>query len=66
MILKFTTKRDINGNRKPLFIDTDKKIYACQSVMWYCMENVTEIKVHDRARMIDDLNNNGFIKVDYI
>lgn len=66
MILKFATKRDINGNRKPLFIDTDKKIYACQSAMWYCREEITEIKAHDRARMINDLNNNGFIKVDFI
>ena len=55
MILEFATKRDVNGNRYYLGIDTDKKTFARERGKWYSREDVTEIGKNDRRKMIDQL-----------
>lgn len=49
MILKFATKRNTNGNRKYLAIDTDRKEYATDphGIMW--RDELIEVSAHDLA-----------------
>ena len=64
MILGFATKRDRNGNRYLLIIDTDNKKYARESYHWFCREDFAEISKSDRRRIIDKLMVEGFEEVE--
>lgn len=66
MIFRFSTKRDVNGNRYFLGIDTEKRVFSRESVHWYGKEDVIEIKKSDRQKMIDDLQAAGFSEIKYI
>lgn len=66
MILKFATKRDKNGNRYFLAIDTDKKIFSRESAHWYSREDITEVSKTDRRKMIDQAEAANYTEVDYI
>lgn len=66
MILKFATKRDVNGNRYFLGIDTGAECFALESYHWYSREDIIEISKKDRRALIEQLENNGFKRVDYI
>lgn len=65
MILEFATKRDINGNRRYLAVDTEKRVFATDSRRWYSREDFAQITATDRRRMIDKLETAGFSRVDY-
>lgn len=65
MILQFATKRNINGYRKFLAIDTDIMVYSTISRCWYCEDNTIEIKARDRKKLITHCEQNGFKLVDY-
>ena len=41
MLLRFSTKRDRNGNRYFLGIDTEKKTFATTSAHWYTRDDLT-------------------------
>lgn len=66
MIFRFSTKRDGNGNRYFLGIDTEKRIFSRESAHWYGKEDVIEIKKSDRQKMIDDLRAAGYSEINYI
>ena len=66
MIIKLSTKRDINGNRYYLGFDTEKKVYARTSAHWYCKEDVLQITKTERRRMIEQLKDEGYTEIDRI
>jgi hypothetical protein len=66
MILQFATKRDANGNRYFLGIDTGAECFATDSRHWYSREDIIEISKRDRREIIDQLETNGWRRVDYI
>lgn len=66
MIMKFATKRSANGYRKYFAIDTNRREYATESAHWYCREDFTEITNKDRHRMIEQVEKEGYSRVDYI
>lgn len=66
MIIKYSTKKDINGNRYFLGIDTDKKVFSRESAHWFCREDIIEISRKDRRRIVDELENNGYTEIDYM
>lgn len=64
MILRFATKRDKNGNRKYLMIDTTAAIYATAPIHWYCRADFVEIGAHDRAKLLTDVVEHGYTRID--
>lgn len=59
MILRFTTKRDTNGNRKCLVIDTElKKAQRGYNFRYAC--DFIEIKKADRDRILKLLEIDGY------
>ena len=64
MILEFKTKRNTNGNRRYLGIDTGSESYTrqCRSMI---MDGV-EIKASDMNKLIEQCKRNEFREVDYI
>lgn len=65
MIFEFATKRDLNGNRYYLGIDTEKKTFSRERGKWYSREDIIEVGKTDRRRMINDLERAGFTEKEY-
>ena len=65
MKLEFATKRDINGNRYYLGIDTDNKTFSRERGKWYSREYITEIGKNDRRKMIKQLTAAGFTEIEH-
>ena len=63
MILKFATKRNAYGHRNGLEIDTDNKTYKLNYSYWHSDE-YTEIKATDRKKLIEQLENEGYTRID--
>jgi len=62
-MIKFTTKRDRNGNRYTLRVDTNKKTFHRDyNDSWHYDEYIT-IGKRDREKLIDQLILNGFMEV---
>lgn len=53
MLLKFATKRNVNGNRHYIAIDTENKIYSKQPSSWICKGDFIEI-TKTALRQIED------------
>lgn len=68
MILWFATKRNVNGHRKYLGIDTGKNEYAKpdSSRVFLLRTDFTEISATDMKRMEQELVVIGFRKVDMV
>ena len=66
MIIEFSTKRDINGNRYYLGIDTEARTFSRERGKWYGRDDVIEIGKRDRRKLIDALEEAGFTETDYI
>ena len=66
MILEYTTKRDVNGNRYYLGVDTEAKTYSTTRSMWYGRDDVLEISKKDRRKLIEVLDRQGFTEVNHI
>ena len=66
MILKFATKRDRNGNRYYLGIDTKKKVYALTPSHWYSREDFTEVTKGDRRKLIEAVKADGYKEINAI
>lgn len=64
MIIKFATKRNPNGYRKFLAIDTINNTYATESTHWYCREDFTEIGNKDRQKIIEQLEKENFKRIE--
>ena len=66
MILKFATKRNRNGVRRFLGIDTEKRVYAKSSSHWLCREDFVEISGRDMDRIRADAEDNGYTETENI
>ena len=64
MILEFATKRNANGYRKYLGIDTEKKTFSRERGRWYTRSDIVEITDRDRRALIDQLSGCGFTEID--
>ena len=64
MVLEFATKRDRNGNRYYLGIDTEKKVYSLERGHWYTKDDITEISKKDRHKLIEQIENE-YKRLDY-
>lgn len=53
MILRFCTKRNINGNRKYLIIDENNKSYNDTCVRWFCRSDFVEVSASDLKKIKD-------------
>lgn len=65
MILEFATKRDINGNRYYLGVDTENKTFSRERGKWYGRDDVVEVGKRDRRKMIDELVESGFSEIEH-
>lgn len=61
MIEKYTTKRDINGNRYTLIIDHDRKTYKRDYNPWDYSEYKT-IGKRERERRAEELEKAGYTR----
>lgn len=66
MILKFASKRNQNGNRKYIAIDTNKSEYARQPQSWFCREDIIEISFKDFRKLLQACKDNNFLEVEYM
>ena len=64
MIIAFATKRNPNGYRKYLGIDTDNKTFSRWLSCWISREDFTEISATDRRAMIEKLEKAGFTEIE--
>lgn len=62
MIIEFKTKRNTNGHRAYLRIDTEKKEYStfCHSMI----ADGVEVKEADRKNLIEQVTNEGYTRND--
>ena len=66
MFLEFATKRDINGNRYYLGIDTEKKQFSRERGRWYSREDLTaEITRKDRRKLIETLEAENYTEIEH-
>lgn len=67
MIFSFSTKRDRNGNRYFLGLDTIKKEFSRNCKSWYGVDDLTaQITKKERLNLIHRLESENFKEVDYI
>ena len=65
MILRYATKRNASGNRKFLAMDTERKVFARESLHWFCKEDLTaELTNTQRRNLIDELEKAGFSEIE--
>lgn len=60
MIIRFCTKRDINGNRKILIIDENTKEYSQKLNMFFCRSDFVEVSATDLKKLRQTVENNGY------
>ncbi len=66
-MLIFATKRNVNGSRSYLFIDTKKHTYATNPQrMFYSREDFVEVGRLDLRRLKERIIAEGFRPVDFI
>lgn len=65
MLLEFSTKRDRNGNRYYLGIDTENKTFSRERGKWYGRDDVVEVGKRDRREIINKLESDNFTEVEY-
>lgn len=63
MLMKFTTKRDRNGNRYTLIIDTEAKTIKKDFNPFYSGDYI-EITRTDRRRLFDEAIKSGFKSIE--
>ena len=59
MLLKFATKRNTNGHRHYLLIDTDKKHYSTQD-RWWVRSEFVEVKKSEYNELIAQASEDGY------
>lgn len=65
MKLEFMTKRDTNGNRKYLLIDTNREVYSRDSAHMI-PDGYFTISKKDMDEMLKRVQDDGYQSVDYI
>lgn len=66
MIIKFATKRNINGHRRYLAMDTDCRKFAVESPTWYSREDIIEVTSRDLNRLLATCIDNSYRQVDFM
>lgn len=51
MIIRFCTKRNVNGHRKYLIIDTNNKSYNDTCVRWFSQSDFVEVSASDLKKL---------------
>lgn len=64
MILKFATKRNVNGNRNYLVFDTESKQFARESSHWFCREDFVEVGLMDLRKLTQMCKDFNYTEVD--
>lgn len=65
MFLEFATKRDKNGNRYYLGLETETKTFSRERGKWYSKDDLTaEITRKERRKLIEELEESGFIEIE--
>lgn len=64
MLIEFKTKRDRNGHRRYLIINTEGKSYATQPT--HMIPDGIEISCTNYRAIRDQLNEQGYTQVEYI
>lgn len=59
MILRFATKRDVNGNRLYLIVDTDKKEYSRHNSKWFHRDDFIQVGKQDMVKILYETAGNG-------
>ena len=62
MIITYKTKRDINGNRYYLTVDTEKRTYKKDYNLWP-RDNEIEITKKQRREIAAQLDNEGYTEI---
>lgn len=65
MIMQFRTEKNANGHCKYLGIDTGSETYVTECYTWICKE-FPVLKVRDYRALIEQLEKNGFRRIDRI
>lgn len=58
MIIRFCTKRNVNGHRKYLIIDTSNKSYNNDCVRWFYRSDFVEVSASDLKKIKDQAPKN--------
>ena len=66
MILKFVTKRNQNGHRTYLGINTTTREYARQAQSWYCKEEIIEVSHKDLRKILQSCIDNNYSEITYM
>lgn len=66
MILNFATRRDTNGNRYYLVVDTERKAFAETSGKFYHEGEYIQITRRERRAIKEKAKADGYKAVDYI
>ena len=63
MIIKYTTKRDINGNRKTLIVNTEAQTYRRDYNTSRDYSDYITISVKDRNKIMQQLDEAGYTSI---
>lgn len=58
MVIRFCTKRNVNGNRKYLIIDENNKTYNDTCVRWFYRPDFVEVSARDLKNIKDQAPKN--------
>lgn len=64
MKINICTKRNQNGYRKILLIDTETKEYSRESTHWFCREDFAEVSITDFRRTLEKVEKEGYNEVE--
>ena len=64
MLLKFATKRNVNGNRLYIAIDTENKTYSLMPSSWLCKGDFIEITRTALRQIKDKAESDNYTYVD--
>lgn len=65
MVFEFSTRRDVNGNRYYLGIDSDNFIFSRERGKWYGRDDIIEISKKDRRKLIEQLECAGYTEIEH-
>lgn len=66
MIVRYCTKRDINGNTYKLVIDTNNRTYARENNGFFHRSDFIEISKRDYRKQVNELLTTGYREVNSI
>lgn len=63
MIIKYCTKRDINGNTYKIEIDTDKKTFTREPAGFFHRADCVQVSKKDYREIIKNFKNSGYTEI---